>query len=80
MALPAVGLVILYFLGFSVIGPVAGSLAAVFQSVVYGGLTTGLFSILQAFTMAGASWPGVLLLGGCATFGLGYLLWHYVTS
>ncbi|KAF8844796.1 hypothetical protein BDN67DRAFT_881407, partial [Paxillus ammoniavirescens] len=52
MALPAAGLGILHVLGFSPIGPVAGSFAAWFQSAVYGGFTGGVFSIVQSFAMS----------------------------
>ena len=39
--------------GFGAAGVVAGSTAATIQSIMYGGLTTGVFSICQSFGAAG---------------------------
>ncbi|KIK94400.1 hypothetical protein PAXRUDRAFT_142926 [Paxillus rubicundulus Ve08.2h10] len=78
MALPAAGMGILGVLGFSPTGPVAGSFAAWFQSAVFGGATGGVFSIVQSFAMSTGTWPAILLLVGCATFGLGYFFRYHV--
>ena len=59
-----------------------GSIAALFQGLVYGGQTTGLFSILQSFgAVAVISPPVVIAIGvtaaavGCGI--LGYKLWKW---
>jgi len=56
-------------LGFGVKGVAAGSTAAAFQSAVYGGDTTGTFSVLQSIgaTMAWAP----LATGGAVFAGIG---------
>ena len=41
-------------LGFGAAGVAAGSVAAATQSAVYGGATTGVFSVLTAWGAAGA--------------------------
>ncbi|KZP21698.1 hypothetical protein FIBSPDRAFT_953457 [Athelia psychrophila] len=41
----------LSWVGFGPAGPVAGSLAPVLQSTIYGGATTGIFSVFQSFAM-----------------------------
>ena len=50
-------LAILRCLGFSVIGPVAGSLAALFQSIWYGAWVVGgsLFALFQSIAMGGTT-------------------------
>jgi len=65
LAAPFVTLSALSLAGFSATGPVAGSLAAMTQSAVYGGATTGVFSACQSFAMT-ASAPA---LGALASAG-----------
>ncbi|KAJ8076578.1 hypothetical protein PM082_001001 [Marasmius tenuissimus] len=56
--LPHVFLWVLEMLGFGPLGPVAGSWAAAMQSVIYGGNTGGVFSVLQSVAMTAKSvWP-----------------------
>src|ERR1700722_4794972 len=90
--LPAAGTVVLNAIGFSPVGPAAGtysrhsllaqqipnqcfyytgSLAAGIQSSVYGGATTGLFSLAQSATMTAAITPIVPLVAGSTVVGAG---------
>ncbi|KAK1229953.1 hypothetical protein PQX77_006984, partial [Marasmius sp. AFHP31] len=65
VAFPYAILGLLELVGFSALGPVAGTLAATLQSTFYGGSTCGLFSILQSITMTGQlGWPAVVALTG----------------
>jgi len=51
-------------LGFTAAGVLQGSIAALIESVIYGGAANGLFSILQGFgAVAVISPPGVLAAG-----------------
>jgi len=70
LAVPGAALGALSLAGFSATGPVAGSLAAMTQSAVYGGATTGLFSACQSFAMT-ASVPAFSALAG-----VGYKMGH----
>ncbi|TFK24328.1 hypothetical protein FA15DRAFT_619484 [Coprinopsis marcescibilis] len=45
---PAAGILALNTLGFTALGVEAGSIAAILQSAIYGGGTTGIFSIFQS--------------------------------
>jgi len=63
---PALALGALNIVGFSAIGPVAGSLAAALQSVIYGGATTGVFSVCQSFAMTAAVASPAAITGACA--------------
>ncbi|KAG7096300.1 hypothetical protein E1B28_003746 [Marasmius oreades] len=55
---PYAYLAILRLVGFGELGPVAGSWAALIQSTVYGGGTSGLFSVIQSIAMTGRIiWP-----------------------
>ncbi|KAE9403028.1 hypothetical protein BT96DRAFT_511716 [Gymnopus androsaceus JB14] len=61
--LPWMFLRVLAMFGFGELGPIAGSWAAVLQSLVYGGRTRGLFSILQRVTMSAKRfWPARVFL------------------
>ncbi|KAL0571779.1 hypothetical protein V5O48_010172, partial [Marasmius crinis-equi] len=56
--LPHAFLAVLRLLGFSEIGPVAGTWASAIQSAFWKGHTSGLFSILQSISMTGQMfWP-----------------------
>ena len=65
-AIATIGALAVPVLGFGVAGVAAGSVAAGIQSAVYGGATTGLFSILQS---AGATlaWVPIAAGGAAAT-------------
>lgn len=61
---------ILYALGFTKAGVAAGSIASYVQSVVYGGSTSGLFSLLQSLGAKGVAVKMALRLAGAtATVG-----------
>ncbi|EDR04685.1 uncharacterized protein LACBIDRAFT_303989 [Laccaria bicolor S238N-H82] len=64
--LPALGVMALNAIGFTAGGVLAGSLAATIQSILYGGLTGGLFSIFQSIG-ATAVLPGVTAVAGAST-------------
>merc|ERR1711953_1120444 len=67
--------VILPVVGFTATGVGAGSLAAGTQSVVYGGLTTGIFSLCQSAGVVGVplmTKTGLVIGGGL----LGHKLQH----
>ncbi|KAI0039592.1 hypothetical protein FA95DRAFT_1599781 [Auriscalpium vulgare] len=67
---------LLRLVGFSEIGPAAGSWAALIQSAFYAGRTRGLFSIVQSITMGAKSyWPAAVLMAITA-IGEGVLLWE----
>ncbi|KAJ3714614.1 hypothetical protein DFJ43DRAFT_1215065 [Lentinula guzmanii] len=56
--LPELFISVLRLFGFGKMGPVAGSWAAALQSTLYGGKTSGIFSILQRVTMSAKRvWP-----------------------
>jgi len=60
-------------IGFTSAGVAAGSIAASIQSVVYGGFTTGLFSLAQSAGAAGvsaAATAGMAAAGGAAGAGV----------
>ncbi|KII96151.1 hypothetical protein PLICRDRAFT_35084 [Plicaturopsis crispa FD-325 SS-3] len=62
-------LCLVHVIGFGVIGPVAGSIAACIQGVVYGGATMGIFSVVQAFAMTTSVHPlGPILAIGLLVF------------
>jgi len=54
VAAPAVTVAAVTAAGFTTAGVAAGSIAATAQSVVYGGATTGVFSVLQSVGATGA--------------------------
>ncbi|KAF9447233.1 hypothetical protein P691DRAFT_802720, partial [Macrolepiota fuliginosa MF-IS2] len=70
--LPVAAPAALATVGFTTSGVAAGSLAAAAQSVIYGGATTGLFSVLQsagataAAPVVGQAVAGVGLAGAAA--------------
>ncbi|KAJ3993765.1 hypothetical protein F5050DRAFT_1810232 [Lentinula boryana] len=56
--LPELFISLLNLFGFGKAGPIAGSWAAALQSTLYGGTTSGIFSILQRVTMSAKRvWP-----------------------
>ncbi|EGO04200.1 hypothetical protein SERLA73DRAFT_173639 [Serpula lacrymans var. lacrymans S7.3] len=65
LVLRKVGSVAARAAGFSHIGPVAGSMAARFQSSVYGATTGGIFSAIQSFAMTAVSDAVPVIVGGC---------------
>ncbi|KAJ3548390.1 hypothetical protein NMY22_g1283 [Coprinellus aureogranulatus] len=69
--LPAVGIVLLNLAGFTAGGVAGGSLAALIQSVFYGGATGGLFSLLQGLgaTLALPALEAVIVAAGAAGVG-----------
>ncbi|KAF9255633.1 hypothetical protein L218DRAFT_1081750 [Marasmius fiardii PR-910] len=79
---------VLHLVGFGELGPIAGSWAALFQSLVYGGQTTGLFSILQSIAMTGTVyWPisvftGIVVaaVGAVGAFWAGEAIMNFVAS
>ncbi|KAK7462170.1 hypothetical protein VKT23_007773 [Stygiomarasmius scandens] len=64
--LPSVGIAAVNAVGFTPSGVAAGSLAAEFQSIVYGGATRGLFSTLQSFGATAVMAPPTSLGLGAA--------------
>ncbi|KAL0573364.1 hypothetical protein V5O48_008583 [Marasmius crinis-equi] len=71
--LPTAGIATLNAVGFTSSGVAAGSLAAGIQSLVYGGATTGLFSVCQSIgaTAVLASPVGIVLATGAVAAGAG---------
>ncbi|KAL0564684.1 hypothetical protein V5O48_017357 [Marasmius crinis-equi] len=69
--LPNAGIAALNTVGFTSAGVAANSLAAGIQSLVYGGATTGLFSVCQsiAATAVAASPVGIVLATGAVVVG-----------
>ncbi|KAL0564683.1 hypothetical protein V5O48_017356 [Marasmius crinis-equi] len=69
---PNAGIATLNALGFTSAGVAADSVAAGVQSFVYGGATTGLFSVCQSIgaTTVLASPVGIVLATGAVTAGL----------
>lgn len=63
---PTIALGLLNIVGFGALGPVGGSLAATIQSIVYGGATGGVFSVLQSFAMTTAAASSTALTGAVA--------------
>ncbi|KZP21650.1 hypothetical protein FIBSPDRAFT_825338 [Athelia psychrophila] len=63
---PALALGALNIVGFGAVGPMAGSLAAALQSAIYGGATTGIFSVFQSFAMTAVAASPAVLTGACA--------------
>ncbi|KAJ3787741.1 hypothetical protein GGU10DRAFT_414998 [Lentinula aff. detonsa] len=56
--LPELFMTVLNWFGFGKMGPIAGSWAAALQSTLYGGKTSGIFSILQRVAMSAKRvWP-----------------------
>ncbi|KAF4615001.1 hypothetical protein D9613_002467 [Agrocybe pediades] len=61
---PSLTVAIVNLIGFTADGVLAGSIAAFVQSLVYGGSTRGLFSILQSFGATATISPVGLAIGG----------------
>jgi len=59
--LPSLIVLAVNILGFTAGGVLHGSIAALIQSLVYGGQTAGLFSVLQAFGATAAISPPVVI-------------------
>ncbi|KAK1226414.1 hypothetical protein PQX77_010625 [Marasmius sp. AFHP31] len=71
------GVTVLVLVGFSALGPVAGTLAPILQSTFYGGSTCGLFSILQRISMTGKlGWSAVVALTGLVAAAIGKISRH----
>ncbi|KAJ5946435.1 hypothetical protein N7454_003274 [Penicillium verhagenii] len=64
-------------LGFGPVGIVPGSLAAAFQSWMYGGFTPagGIFATLTSMAMLGLLVPGLVLLASLIAFGVAIAVW-----
>ncbi|KAF5316376.1 hypothetical protein D9619_006728 [Psilocybe cf. subviscida] len=68
---------ILSVIGFTSSGVLAGSLAALIQSVFYGANTGGIFSLFQSIGATAALAPPVaFVLGGALLIGAGWLWWY----
>ncbi|GJE83946.1 hypothetical protein PsYK624_000190 [Phanerochaete sordida] len=71
VVIPAVEAALLLAAGFGPLGPIAGTLAPLLQSVFWGARTGGLFSLLQAAGMTIVA-PSAVVTGlGSAVMGLG---------
>ncbi|KAJ5080922.1 hypothetical protein N7456_013632, partial [Penicillium angulare] len=69
--------IILLCLGFGPIGILPGSLAAAFQSWMYGGFTPagGIFATLTSMAMLGLLVPWVVLLASLIALGVAMIVW-----
>ncbi|KAJ7598135.1 hypothetical protein C8J56DRAFT_161533 [Mycena floridula] len=73
MLLPALAILALNAVGFTLSGVAAGSLAAAIQSLFYGASTTGLFSILQSLGATAVIGSPVLPIVGGVLVGVGII-------
>ncbi|KAF8177250.1 hypothetical protein BJ912DRAFT_986104 [Pholiota molesta] len=83
--LPSLAVVVVNALGFTSSGVLLGSLAAALQSSVYGALTGGAFSVVQAFAAtAVVASPAVLAIGSILLAGgvglFGWKLWKWYNN
>ncbi|CRL29541.1 unnamed protein product [Penicillium camemberti] len=65
------------FLGFGPVGIIAGSLAAAFQSFMYGGFTPagGIFATLTSMAMLGTLMPLGVLVASAFAMGVAVVVW-----
>ncbi|KAF5316775.1 hypothetical protein D9619_006715 [Psilocybe cf. subviscida] len=78
--IPALTVAIVNVVGFTAGGVALGSLAAAVQSSVYGGLTSGIFSVLQSFgaTATATAPAGLAAAGAAVAGGGGYLAYKEI--